>query len=263
MATNRNSFPAYFALFKLTLRQLYLSRRGLLILIGCVLMLIITVLFRFYARGTTSVNTFIPYITFLGYGFLVNLSAIFYGSAIVSDEIDGQGLTYLQMRPLRKSLILLSKFAAYMAGAIVLIGISHLLLTGIVETHPKLKDRFLVVGMSFVYTGSLALGLLTYGAFAVLLSVRFKQPVLWGLLFVFGWERITTIPLMPIGVKRIAFTHYLMTLFPEFKLGRDILDNLLGDKPPEPWVAGLVVCLLTVGAMWLAIRIFREREYLM
>ncbi len=263
MTANPNSFPAYFALFKLTLRQLFWSRRGLLIVIGGLVPLVIALVFRFKVRGTTSVNTFIPYITFIFYGFLANLCAIFYGSAIVSDEIDGRGLTYLQMRPLRKPLILLSKFAAYMIGTVVLIGISHLLLTGIMETHPKLKDRLLVVGMSFYYTGSLSLGLLAYGAFAALLSVRFKHPVLWGLLFVFGWERITIIPPMPIGIKRISLTHYLMTLFPDFKLRRDMLDDLLGTTPPEVWVAVLVICLLTAGAMWLAIRIFRDREYLM
>ena len=263
MAATPNSFPTYFALFKLTLRQLFWSRRGLLIVIGGLVPLVIALVFRFKEQGTTSVNTFIPYMTFIFYGFLTNLCAIFYGSAIVSDEIDGRGLTYLQMRPLRKSLILLSKFAAYMIGTIVLIGISHLLLTGIMETHPKLKDRLLVVGMSFYYTGSLSLGLLAYGAFAVLLSVRFKHPVLWGLLFVFGWERITIFPPMPIGIKRISLTHYLMTLFPEFNLRRDMLDDMLGKTPPEVWVAVLVICVLTAGTMWLAIRIFREREYLM
>lgn len=263
MASNLNSFPAYFALFKLTLRQLFWSRRGLLILIGGLLPFVIALVVRFYARRSGLVNGFIPNITFLYYGFLTNLCAIFYGSAIVSDEIDGKGLTYLQMRPLRKSLILLSKFAAYMIGTVILISISHLLLTGIMETHPKLRDRFLVLGMSFRYAGSMALGLLAYGAFAVLLSARYKHPVLWGLLFVFGWERITIIPLMPMGIKRISVTHYLMTIFPDFKLRRDMLDDLLGNTPPSVWVAALVICLLTVGAMWLAIRIFREREYLM
>ena len=262
MVTNPNPFPTYFALFRLTLRQLFWSRRVLLILIGCVLPLVITVIFRFNARGTSSVNTFIPYITFFAYGFLTNLCAIFYGSAIVSDEIDGRGLTYLQMRPLRKSSILLIKFAAYIIGTIAFIGVSHLLLTAILQTHPKLKDRLLVLGMSFAFTGSMGLGALTYGAFAVLLSVRFKHPVLWGLLFVFGWERVTSIPGIPIGIKRISLSHYLMTLFPDFKMRRE-LDDLLGKTPPEPWVAVLIICLLTVGAMWLAIRIFREREYLM
>lgn len=255
--------PAYFALFKLTLRQLFWSRRGLLILIGGLFPIAIALVVRFYAHRSGLVNNFIPQLTFLYYGFLTNLCAIFYGSAIVSDEIDGRGLTFLQMRPLRKSLILLSKFAAYMFGTIALIALSHLLLTGIMETHPKLNDRLLVFGMSFYYIGTLSLGMLAYGAFAVLLSVRFKHPVLWGLLFVFGWERITSIPIMPIGIKRISLSHYLMTLFPDFRLRRAILDELLGNTLTAAWVAALVICLLTAGAMWLAIRIFKEREYLM
>ncbi len=263
MTTIPNSFPVYFALFKLTLRQLFWSRRVLLILLGCMLMLSITVLFRFYARGSTAVNTFIPYITFIGYGFLTSLCAIFYGSAIVSDEIDGRGLTYLQMRPLPKSMILLTKFTAYVVGTVVIFGFSHLLLMGIMQTHPKLKERLLVFVMSFRYTGSFALGLFVYGIFAMLLSVRFKFPVLWGLLFVFGWERITALPLMSIGIKRLSLSHYLMRLFPDFNLRGGMLRDLLGDKPPAWWVAILVISLLTAGAMWLAIRIFKEREYLM
>ena len=263
MTTIPNSFPAYFALFKLTLRQLFWSRRVLLILLGCVLMLSITVLFRFYARGSTVVNTFIPEITFWGYGFLTNLCAIFYGSAIVSDEIDGRGLTYLQMRPLPKTMILLTKFAAYMVGTVVIFGLSHLLLMGIMQTHLKLEERLLVFGMSFRYTGSFALGLFTYGTFAMLLSVRFKYPVLWGLLFVFGWEKITAFPPMSTGIKRISLSHYLMSLFPDFNLRSGILRDLLGDTPPEWWVAIIVISLLTAGAMWLAIWIFKDREYLM
>lgn len=257
------SYSAYFAIFKLTLRQLFLSKRGLLILSGCILPLVIAIIFRFNVDRASTVNTFIPHITFYLYGFLTNLCAIFYGSAIVSDEVDGRGLTYLQMRPIKKPLLLLTKFAAYMIGTVVLVTISHLLLTGIMQTHLKLNARLLVVGMSFVYIGSLSLGLLAYGALAVLMSARFKQPVLWLLLFVFGWEMITIIPQMPIGIKRLAYKHYLMTLFPEYRLGGDILENLLGDIPPPVWVAALVVGLLTVGVMWLALRIFQEREYLM
>lgn len=257
------SYPAYFAIFKLTIRQLFFSKRGFLILSGCILPLVIAIIFRFYVDRVSSVNSFIPEITFYLYGFLTNICAIFYGSAIVSDEVDGRGLTYLQMRPINKSFLLLTKFAAYMIGTVLLVTISHLLLTGIIQTHLKLNDRLLVVGMSFVYTGSLSLGLLAYGALAVLISSRFKQPVLWLLLFVFGWEMITVIPQMPTGIKRLAFKHYLMTLFPEYRLGGDILENLLGDTLPPVWVAALVVGLLTVGVMWLALRIFKDREYLM
>ena len=210
------------------------------------------------------VNRFMPQITLILYGLLVNLSAIFYGTAIISDEVDGKGLTYLQMRPLSKSTILLSKFAAYLAGTVAIVGVSHLILTIIVVTHPKLDKNILFhFGMSLRYTAAMALSLLAYGAFAAALAAKFKHPVLWGLLFVMGWEGITASELMPMGIKRLSISHYLLTLFPSYRLPRGTISDFLGESPPSVWVALLVICLLTVGFLWLAIRIFREREYLM
>lgn len=264
MAINANSFPAYFALFKATFRQMFWSRRTELILIGCLLSLAIALGFRFMGQGSGSINRFIPLITLSLYGLLMNLSAIFYGTAIISDEIDGKGLTYLQMRPLRKSTILLSKFAAYFVGTVALIAASHLILSGIMITHPKLQNGvFFHLGMSVRYTASMALGLLVYGALAAVLAVKFKNPVLWGLLFVMGWERITSSPVMPTGIKRISISHYLFVLFPRYKLPRSDFNEFLGTSPPATWVALLVIFLLTAILLWLAIRIFREREYLM
>ena len=261
---NTNSFPAYYSLFKVTFRQMFWSKRTVLILLGCLLSLAIALAFRFIARGGGSVNRFIPQITLALYGLLVNLSAIFYGTAIISDEIDGKGLTYLQMRPLGKSTILLSKFAAYLVGTVVLIGTSHLIMTGIMITHPKLENGvFFQLGMSLRYTASMALALLAYGSLATVLAVKFKNPVLWGLLFVMGWESITTTPIMATGIKRLSISHYLFSLFPRYKLPRSDFNDVLGASPPSTWVALLVLFVLTTVLLWLAIRIFRGREYLM
>ena len=264
MAFSTKSFPAYFSLFKVTLRQMFWSKRTVLILLGCLLSLAIALAFRFIARGGGSVNRFIPLMTLSLYGLLVNLSAIFYGTAIISDEIDGKGLTYLQMRPLRKSTILLSKFAAYLVGTVALIGISHLILTGIMITHPKLQNGvFFHLGMSLRYIAIMALALLVYGALATVLAVRFKNPVLWGLLFVMGWESITASPLMATAIKRLSISHYLLTLFPRHRVPRSDFNEALGTSPPSVWVALLVLFTLTAVLMWLATRIFRGREYLM
>ncbi len=264
MRINANIFPSYFALFKVTLRQMFWSRRTALILLGCGLSLLIALIFRFTVGSGGIVNRFIPMITLLLYGLLVNLSAIFYGTAIISDEVDGKGLTYLQMRPLRKSRVLLSKFAAYFVGSLAIIGVSHLLLTIIVATHPKLDKNILFhLGMSLYYTASMALSLLTYGALAATLAAKFKHPVLWGLLFIMGWEGISGVEYMPMGIKRLSIAHYLLTLFPDYRAPRSEISGFLGESPPSAWVALLVICLLTVGLLWLAIRIFREREYLM
>ena len=264
MALHTNTFSAYFSLFKITFRQMFWSKRTILILLGCLLSLAIALIFRFVAQGSGSVNRFIPQLTWALYGLLVNLSAIFYGTAIISDEIDGKGLTYLQMRPLHKSTILLSKFAAYFVGTVGLLGTSHLILTGIMLTHPKLENGVLFqLGMSLRYTLSMALALLAYGALAATLAVKFKNPVLWGLLYLMGWENIAAIPIMPMGIKRLSISHYLFTLFPRYKLPRSDVNEFLGASPPSPWVALLVTFLLTAALLWLAIRIFREREYLM
>ena len=264
MATKANKFPAYLALFKVTLRQMFWSRRTVLILIGCMLSLVIAIVFRFTVGSRVSVNGFIPQITLILYGLLVDLCAIFYGTAIISDEIDGKGLTFLQTRPLHKSAILLSKFGAYLIGTTVILSTFHLILTGIVATHAKLDKNVLFhLGMTLRYAGSMALALLSYGALAAVLAAKFKHPVLWALLFVMGWEGITAAGIMPMGIKRLSISHYLLTLFPHYKLPRRQITEFLGESPPSVWVAFLVILLLTAGLLWLAIRIFREREYLM
>lgn len=263
MPTKTDRFPVYGALFKLTVRQLFYSRRTVLILLGCALSFFIALMFRFIARGSGTINSFIPYITWLFYGLLTSLCAIFYGTAIISDEIDGKGLTYLQMRPIRKSTILLIKFTAYFVGTVTLIACSHLILTGIVVTHPRLDKSVLFhLGMSLRYTASMALVLLSYGALAVVLASRFKYPVLWGLVFMLGWESLTSVAGIPTSLKRLSISHYLFSLFPD-KLPRSLVSNFLGEAPPSVPVSLLVIYLLTTVFLWLAIRIFREREYLM
>lgn len=264
MAINSKSFPAYFALFKVTFRQMFWSRRTVLILLGCLLPIVIALVFRFIVRSGGMVNRFIPQTTLILYGLLVNLLAIFYGTAIISDEIDGKGLTYLQMRPLPKPAILLSKFVAYLLGTVALVAVSHLILTSVMVTHPRLdKSVFFQFGMSLRYTASLTLALLVYGALAAVFAARFKNPVLWGLVFVMGWERIASSPLMTVGIKRLSISHYLFVLFPSYKLPRSQLNAFLGSSPPPVWVALLVICLLTIVLLYFAIRIFRAREYLM
>ncbi len=264
MTINSRSFPAYFALFKVTFRQMFWSRRTVLILLGCLLPIVIALVFRFIVRGGGMVNRFIPQTTLILYGLLVNLLAIFYGTAIISDEIDGKGLTYLQMRPLRKPAILLSKFVAYLFGTVALVAVSHLILTSVMVTHPRLdKSVFFQFGMSLRYTASLTLALLVYGALAAVFAARFKNPVLWGLVFVMGWERIASSPLMTVGIKRLSISHYLFVLFPSYKLPRSQLNAFLGSSPPSVWVALLVICLLTIVLLYFAVRIFRAREYLM
>ena len=118
--------------------------------------------------------------------------------------------------------------------------------------------------MSLRYSASIALSLLAYGAFAAALAAKFKHPVLWGFAICDGMGNgFTAVEYMPMGIKRLSISHYLFTLFPNYRMRRGLISDFLGESPPSIWIALLVLSLLTVGLLWLAIRIFREREYLM
>jgi len=55
------------------------------------------------------------------------LLALFYGTAIISDEVDNKTLTYLFTRPIRRETIILGKFAAYLLGVFLILFVSTLL----------------------------------------------------------------------------------------------------------------------------------------
>ena len=255
----------YRSIFSVTLKQILWRRKTILALLGSILLPVaIVLLFRLTSQSGRDVRDFIPIFTMMFYLlFLTVVIVFFHGTAIVADEIDGRTLTYLFVRPLRKSSILLSKFVAYLVGTILLITPSHLLITIIVATHPKMKIGLLShVGMSLSYIGIISLGVLAYGAISVFLAVRFKHPVLWGLLIAFGWEKITLAPFVPINVKRVSVVHYLLALFPRDNMPKQPISMFLGDTPPSFWLAFVAIFLIAVMFLTLSIWIFQRREYL-
>ena len=263
-ATRTARWQPYWAILSVTLKQILWSKKTILVLLGSILLpAAIVLVFRFTSQSGRDVRDFIPMFTMMFYLlFLTVLIVFFHGTAIIADEIDGRTLTYLFVRPLRKSSILLSKFVAYLVGTILLITPSHLLITLIVATHPKMKVGLLSnIGISISYIGIIGLGVLAYGAISVFLAVRFKHPVLWGLLIAFGWEKITLAPLMPMNVKRISVVHYLLALFPRNNMPKHPIGEFLGDTPPSFWLAFVMIFLITVIFLTLSIWIFQRREY--
>ncbi|MCH8291201.1 ABC transporter permease [Candidatus Poribacteria bacterium] len=256
-------WQAYRSIFKVTLRRMLWTKRTIFVLLVVLLPVALSIVFRFTSQSARDVRNFLPMLTMIFYlQFVAVLIAIFHGTAIMADEIEGKTLTYLFTRPIQKSAILLSKFAAYFVGTIALIAPSHLLATLITDTHPRMKASFLFnIGMSFKYIGVLSLALLAYGALSTLLGARFKHPVLWGLLLAFGWEKITLVPGMPTSVKRMSTIHYLLAIFPRYGLPKRPTNGLLGDSPPPLWAAFVIISLITLLFLLLSIWIFRQREY--
>lgn len=186
------------------------------------------------------------------------LAALFYATALVADEVEGKTITFLLTRPVRRTSVLLGKFAAY--GATTLsVALPSLVATFflLVSAHggeglgARVPDLFRDLGVC-------ALTLLSYGALFTLLGVLLRRPVIPGLLFLFVWELVANLPgYMP----RLTITAYLRSLI-TYRPAHEGFAELFGQIVPAPICLAVLAAVVAVclgAAAW----IFSRREYVL
>jgi ABC-type transport system involved in multi-copper enzyme maturation permease subunit len=186
------------------------------------------------------------------------LVALFFGTALVADEVEGRTLTYLLTRPLSRASIFAGKFAAYLATTLAL-ALPSVVLTffvllsarGWAAIGPSAGDLLRDLGVTL-------LALVAYGALFALLGVLLKRPVIPGLLFLYAWELLANLPGY---LPRFTLTAWLR--------------SLIHHRPAEEGLAGLfqqvlpvgqgLVVLVVASAAFLAAAawIFSAREYVL
>ena len=186
------------------------------------------------------------------------LTALFYATALVADEVEGRTLTYLVTRPVTRPAIFAGKFAAYLATTLCLalpacVATFFLLLStrGVSGVGGAALDLLRDVAV-------LALTLAVYGAFFALMGVLLKRPVIPGLVFLYGWELLANLPGY---LPRLTLAAWLR--------------SLIGHRPAQEGLAGLfqqvlpplqavpVLLVATLVLLYAAARIFSAREYVL
>jgi ABC-2 type transport system permease protein len=194
--------------------------------------------------------------------FIVPVLGVFYGTALIADEVDDKTITYLFTRPIPRSAVLLGKFFAYLVCTTLLVLPSVMLVyflivpTGgghIAEAFPSLLADL----------GMLVVGLAAYGAVFALVGTRLKRPLVVGLVFAFGWE--PAVLLFPGYLKRLSVAYYLQALV-KHEMPQDSAVSMLMQvfhEVPSVWVS--LVCLAAIVAitLWLAGRAVEQREYVL
>ncbi|MGB9836456.1 MAG: ABC transporter permease [Candidatus Saccharicenans sp.] len=191
--------------------------------------------------------------------FLVVLLALFFGTAIVGEELDNRTLPYLTSRPVRRSAIILGKYLAYFSLSGLMLFFSVVISYLILNLDPEFSASSLLTVLS--YSLVLLLGLAAYLSFFNFLGVWLKKPVLVGLAFGFGWESI--IQYFPGTTQKLSIVHYLKSLLPKYTTSTGKLSFLfIRLEPTRPGVAILV--LLGVVAVFLIMScvLFSYKEYL-
>ncbi|MBZ5496040.1 MAG: ABC transporter permease subunit [Acidobacteriia bacterium] len=191
--------------------------------------------------------------------FLVIFVTLFYGTALISEEVEGKTLTYLFMRPIPKPTIMLGKFLALIwIGAIMVLPtvlLSYLILYLRSDMLPFFQDLHVLVRD----IGIILLALLAYGSLFSLLGAWLKHSILVGLAYAFGWEGI--LALLPGFTRKLTITHYIQSIFPhEDTLGA--ISMLIGQRT-DPVEAIVTLVLLTSLFLATASLMVREKEYVL
>jgi ABC-type transport system involved in multi-copper enzyme maturation permease subunit len=150
-------------------------------------------------------------IWFLFLRFIVPVLGIFYGTALMADEVEDKTITYLFTRPIPRSAVLIGKYLAYLASTVLIVLPSVMLVYflvvpigggSIAASFPMLLRDLLL----------LATGLAVYGAVFAAVGAWIKRPVLFGLFFAFGWENFAMA--LPGYIKRFTVAFYTQSLVP-------------------------------------------------
>jgi ABC-2 type transport system permease protein len=208
--------------------------------------------------GGTAIFGMMIWILFLR--FIVPVLGVFYGTALIADEVEDKTLTYLFTRPVRRGAVLVGKYLAY------LVCTASVVLPAIVIVY------FLVVPVSDIAAGAgalamdigiLALGLACYGALFALAGTVLKRPLVAGLVFAFGWEQLAL--LMPGYLKRLTVAYYLQALVPHAMPANETVSLLQAVVRDVPSVGTSLFWLLfiVIAAVVLAAGAVERREYVL
>ncbi len=194
--------------------------------------------------------------------FIVPVLGVFYGTALIADEVDDKTITYLFTRPIPRGAVLIGKYLAYLACTVLLIlptvTLVFLLIVPLGEGSVGRAFPSLLTDL-----GMLTVGLATYGAVFAFIGARLKRPLVIGLVFTFGWE--PTVMLVPGYLKQLTVAYYLQSMVPHVMPDDSTLTALLQvfrDVPPVG-ASLAALAIITGAALWLAARTVETREYVL
>jgi ABC-type transport system involved in multi-copper enzyme maturation permease subunit len=194
--------------------------------------------------------------------FIVPILGVFYGTALIADEVDDKTITYLFTRPIPRGAVLVGKYLAYLACTVLIVLPSVMLVFFLIV--PIGGGR---IGPGFIDLlrdlGLIALGLAAYGGVFAFVGAQLRRPLLIGLLFAFGWQTVALA--IPGYAKRLTVAYYLQSLVPQAMPGEGGVSALqsLFREYPSAWSSILALLVITLVFTALAARATGRREYVL
>ena len=257
--------------FDLSLGEMLWSRRTIfmaLIVGGPVILAIIVRVLELFGMPALRVNgqrvvgmgIFGVMIWMLFLRFIIPVLGVFYGTALMADEVEDKTITYLFTRPIPRGAVLVGKYLAYVVCTSLVVLPAVMLMYFLLIPFREIATSF---GQLLTDLGLLGLGLAAYGALFAFVGAFFKRPLVIGLVFAFGWEQVAMV--LPGYMKRFTIAYYLQALVPHAMPSEGVVGMLQGlfrDAPSAPvalaWLSGYVAVFL-----YLAARSVERKEYVL
>ncbi len=231
---------ATIALTKLTLRQ-YGSRLGLLAFAGILAILpwIIAIVYWGARQWESEIVPAAQFSDALFANFTLPLLypvvALLLTASALRDEIQNGTMPYLWTKPVSRASIVVGKFGGALAIALLITVLSSLGTVGAMTAD---------VATLGAQLGALVPTVLAYGALFFALGTLLERGLLWGFVFLLGWEealsRVSTL------ATQISIRHYAEELTRALQGGTSSLDPLTS-----------LVVLISVGAVLLVLSALR------
>ncbi len=271
-ARSRGTLYAAVRIFDLSLGEMLWSRRtvfmGLVVGMPIVLAIVLRLIQALGAPGVRLNGIAVDGPTMFGLmiwafylRFSVPVLGVFYGTALIADEVEDKTITYLFTRPIPRAAVLFGKYLAYL-GCTVFVVLPSIVIVWflVIPIGGTLGPNFLDMVKDLAL---LAIGLAVYGAVFAFVGAALKHPLIAGLVFVFGWEPMAMA--LPGYLKRFTVAYYLQGLVPQAMPGDtavSLVQSIFREIPPLG-ESLLVMAAMGLGFLWFAARLVRRREYVL
>ncbi len=257
--------------FDLSLGEMLWSRRTIfmaLVVGGPVLLAVIVRVLDIFGLSALRINgqriggmaIFGVMVWMLFLRFIIPVLGVFYGTALIADEVEDKTITYLFTRPIPRGAVLVGKYLAYLVCTSLVVLPSVMLVYFLVVPLAEIPATF---SSLLTDLGLLGLGLAAYGAVFAFVGAFFKRPLVIGLVFAFGWEQATM--LLPGYLKQFTLAYYLQSLVPHAMPSDGVVSVVQGVFRETP---SALTCLFWLSAylalfLWLAARTVERKEYVL
>ncbi|MCX7019245.1 MAG: ABC transporter permease [Candidatus Sumerlaeota bacterium] len=257
MMNLKNAFSAALRLANL---QVFGRKRRLITILALAFPIMLAVLYWVYSPHSAA-QAYPEAVAGIFTGILVPFLAIFWGSALISDEVEGKTLVFLWTRPLGRIPLFLFKFVIVVFYLTLLVAVSVAAVFALMYGGGggrAVADNLVIAGYD---VSALTLGGLAYAAFAFFLAAMLKKPLVIGLFYVFTWDGFAQF--LPGYLKLFSIRHYIFVLSsrPQANQPEGFL-RFLGENTTTEAQALITLLCVTIVFLSLGCVLLRNREFL-